>query len=114
MTFSKKKFTKKKNEIQSKIDEEAKILKQIKSQNDFLQAEYNTNKKDLDQVIQETQSKLKISQDKLDLAEKSVKHFTNQLKKKTELFNNMNNPDMLISIKNKIDKEKKSKKQYQN
>ena len=106
-----KEIHKKKNEIQSKIDEEAKILKQIKSQNDFLQAEYNTNKKDLDQVIQETQSKLKISQDKLDLAEKSVKHFTNQLKKKTELFNNMNNPDMLISIKNKIDKEKKSKKQ---
>ena len=106
-----KEIHKKKNEIQSKIDEEAKILKQIKSQNDFLQAEYNTNKKDLDQVIQETQSKLKISQDKLELAEKSVKHFTNQLKKKTELFNNMNNPDMLISIKNKIDKEKKSKKQ---
>ena len=106
-----KKIRKKEDEIQSKINEEAKILKQIKSQNDFLLAEYNSTKRDLEQVILDTKSKLKISQDKLDLAEKSVKHFTSQLKKKTELLNNMNNPDMLINIRSKFDKEKKSRKQ---
>ena len=100
----------KEDEIQSKIDEEAKILKQIKSQNDFLQAEYNTTKKDLEQVILETQSKLKISQDKLDLAEKSVKHFTTQINKKTELLNNMNNPEMLVNIKKEKINRKKTRK----
>ena len=94
----------KEEEIENKIEAEEKALRQIKSQNDFLKAEYNANKKDLDKVIVETKEKLKISQDKLDLAEKSVKHFTEQIKKKTELLNNMNNPNMLISIKTRNDK----------
>ena len=99
----------KEEEIENKIMAEERALKQIKSQNDFLQAEYNANKKDLEQVIVETKGKLKISQDKLNLAEKSVKHFTAQIKKKTELLNNMNNPNMLTSTRNRNDK--KTRKQ---
>ena len=97
------------DKIEYKIEEEAKLLKQIKSKNDFLQAEYNSTKKDLEQVIIETQKKLKISQDKLDLAKNSVTHFTNQIQKKTELYNDMMNPDMLVSTINK-DKDRKNKK----
>ena len=100
------------DEIEIKIEKEEKALKQIKSKNDFLQAEFNTNKKDLDQVIVDTQAKLKISLDKLNLAEKSFKHFTNQIKKKTELLKNMNNPEMLVNIKTKT--EKKTKRQGKN
>ena len=100
------------DEIELKIDKEERELKQIKSKNEFTQAEFDANKKDLEQVIIETKAKLKISLDKLDLAEKSVKHFTNQIKKKTELLNNMYNPDMLINIKTKS--EKKTKKQNKN
>ena len=70
------------DEIELKIDKEERELKQIKSKNEFTQAEFDANKKDLEQVIIETKAKLKISLDKLDLAEKSVKHFTNQIKKK--------------------------------
>ena len=73
-----------------------------------MQAEYNTNKKDLDQVIVETKAKLKISKDKLDLAEKSVKHFTALIEKKTQLLNDMNNPDMLVNTRKLV--EKKTKK----
>ena len=101
-------FRTKEEEIKNKIDEELKLLKKLKSQNDFLQAEYNTNKKDLENVIQETKAKLKISQDKLYLAENSVKHYTNLIAKKTELYNNLYNPDMLVS--NKVKPDKKSKK----
>ena len=97
------------DKIEYKIEEEAKLLKQIKSKNDFLQAEYNSTKKDLEQVIIETQKKLKISQDKLDLAKNSVTHFTNQIQKKTELYNDMMNPDMLVRTINK-DKDRKNKK----
>jgi len=104
-------FRTKEEEIESKIEKEEKALKQIKSQNDFLQAEYNANKKDLEQVIIETKGKLKISQDKLALAERSVKHFTAQIQKKTELLNDMNNPEMLINKNNKKFMEKKAKKQ---
>ena len=73
-----------------------------------MQAEYNTNKKDLEQVIVETKAKLKISQDKLNLAEKSVKHFTAQIEKKTQLLNDMNNPEKLVNIRKLV--EKKTKK----
>ena len=102
------KFRTKEEEIESKIDKEERALKQIKSSNDFLQAEYNTNKKDLDQVIVETKAKLKISKDKLDLAEKSVKHFTALIEKKTQLLNDMNNPEMLVNTRKLV--EKKTKK----
>jgi chromosome segregation ATPase len=101
-------FRTKEEEIESKINKEERALKQIKSSNDFLQAEYNTNKKDLEQVIVETKAKLKISQDKLNLAEKSVKHFTAQIEKKTQLLNDMNNPEKLVNIRKLV--EKKTKK----
>ena len=109
ITLLQKQMRTKEQEIEGKIKAEEKALKQIKSQNDFLKAEYNTNKKDLELVIVETKGKLKISQDKLDLAEKSLKHFTAQIEKKTELLNNMNNPNMLVSIRNKIDKKNRNK-----
>ena len=97
-------------ELEKKIYKEERQLKQLKSQNDLLQIEYDTNKKDLEQVIIETKAKLKISKDKLDLAEKSVKHFTNLIQKRTELYNNMYNPEMLINTKAKFI-EKKNRKQ---
>ena len=84
------------DKMNDKIDEENKVLKDIKSKNSFLEADFNSTKKDLENVILETKEKLKISQDKLDLAVKSYKSMTRELKRKTELIKNMNNPEMLV------------------
>ena len=92
----------KEEELEKKIYMEERQLRQLKSQNDLLQIEYNSNKKDLEQVIVETKAKLKISQDKLDLAEKSVKHFTSLISKKTEIYKSLYNPDMLVNTKAKM------------
>ena len=91
------------DKMNDKIDEENKVLKDIKSKNSFLEADFKSTKKDLENVILETKEKLKISQDKLDLAVKSYKSMTRELKRKTELIKNMNNPEMLVPIKPKIE-----------
>ena len=100
------------DEMTEKIDEEIKLLKEIKNKNSFLEADYNSTKKDLENVIVETKEKHKISQDKLALAQKSVKSMTQQIKRKTELLKNLNNPQMLVPIKSEENAltTKKSKK----
>jgi chromosome segregation ATPase len=100
------------DEMNEKIDEEIKLLKEIKNKNSFLEADYNSTKKDLENVIVETKEKHKIGQDKLALAQKSVKSMTQQIKRKTELLKNLNNPQMLVPIKSEENAltTKKSKK----
>ena len=101
------------NEMNDKIEEEIKLLKDIKSKNSFLEADFKSTKKDLESVIVETKEKYKISQDKLNLAQKSVKSLSQQINRKTELLKNMNNPQMLVPIISKNEENltaKKSKK----
>jgi Ran GTPase-activating protein (RanGAP) involved in mRNA processing and transport len=97
------------DEMNEKIDEENKVLKDINNKNSYLEAEFRATKKDLENVIIETKEKYKISQDKLDLAKKSFNSATREIKRKTELYKNLKNPDMLVPIK-KGDDLKKSKK----
>ena len=103
------------NEINDKIEEELKILKIYRSQNDILMAEYNATKKDLEIVVHETEEKLKKEKEKLELSIISVTSMTKELKKKEELYQNLNNPEMIVPIKEiKIDqnKNKDKKKNY--
>jgi len=86
-------------EINDKIEEENKILKGINNQNSFLQAEYNSTKKEFENVIEETKQKQKISQDKLNLAIRAVESMTRNIKRKNDLYKNLMNPDMLVPIK---------------
>ena len=86
-------------EMNDKIDEENKELKGIQGQNSLLLAEYKTTKKDLENVISVTKEKQKISKDKLELAINSIKSMTRQIKRKSELYKNLMNPDMLVPIK---------------
>ena len=95
--------------MNEKIDEENKVLKDINNKNSYLEAEFRATKKDLENVIIETKEKYKISQDKLDLAKKSFNSETREIKRKTELYKNLKNPDMLVPIK-KGDDLKKTKK----
>ena len=91
------------DDMTDKINEEAKILKEINGKNKFLEADFISTKKDLENVIIETKDKFKISQDKLSLAQKSIKSMTREFKRKTELLKNLNTPEMLIPIKSKAD-----------
>ena len=105
-------FREHEDNMNDKIDEENKLLKDIKSKNKFLEADFNATKKDLENVIIETKDKYKISQDKLNLAEKSYKHTASEIKKKTELLSNLYNPEMLVSVKAKNEENpKKIKRQ---
>ena len=98
----------KEEEINEKIEEELKQLKVFKDQNDLLMAEYRATKKGLDEVVQETQQKYKVSLDKLELTKKSVDYTVRLIKRKTKLFEYMNNPEMLIPIK-EINEQSRSK-----
>ena len=91
------------DDMTDKINEEAKILKEINSKNKFLEADFLSTKNDLENVIIETKDKFKISQDKLNLAQKSIKSMTRELKRKTELLKNLNTPEMLVPMKSKAD-----------
>ena len=91
------------DDMTDKINEENKILKEINNKNKFLEADFISTKKDLENVIIETKDKFKISQDKLNLAQKSIKSLTRELKRKTELLKNLNTPEMLAPIKSKND-----------
>ena len=70
------------NEINDKIEEELKILKIYRSQNDILMAEYNATKKDLEIVVHETEEKLKKEEEKLELSIVSLTSMTKEFKKK--------------------------------
>ena len=91
------------DDMTDKINEENKILKEINNKNKFLEADFISTKKDLENVIIETKDKFKISQDKLNLAQKSIKSMTREFKRKTELLKNLNTPEMLVPIKSKTD-----------
>ena len=91
------------DDMLDKINEENKILKEINDKNKFLEADFISTKKDLENVIIETKDKFKISQDKLNLAQKSIKSMTREFKRKTELLKNLNTPEMLVPIKSKTD-----------
>ena len=95
------------DEINKKVDEEVKIVKNCKDKNDMLIAEFNATKKDLDLVVDETKEKQKISLEKLNIAKKSVEFIKKEIIRKGELLKNLNNPAMLVPIKvdeNKIKK----------
>ena len=85
--------------INDKIEEEVKIIKQIKDQNGKLQIEYNIMKKDLDSVVYETEQKLNIVKEKVYLNTISISSMTKDLKKKEKYYENLCNPDMLVPIK---------------
>ena len=96
--------------INDKIEEERKKLKIFKDQNDILMAEFNATKKDLENVKKETEEKLKKSEEKLYIANISVETMTRELKRKKELLDNLNNPNMIVPIKdNNNDKNKNNK-----
>ena len=108
-----KEIYKHEEKMNEKIDEEKKRIKYYNEQNTILKAEYNATKNDLEIVLKETEEKLKKSQEKLNLANISIETMNKEIKRKYELYDNLNNPDMLVSIKedeieNK-DKKKSSK-----
>ena len=109
-----KKIRQHEDDLNEKIEEENKKLKDIKSKNDFLEAEFISTKKDLENVIIETKDKYKLSQDKLNLAKKSYKSMTDEIKRKNELLQNLYNPEMLVSINQKIDDKKVKKPNNKN
>jgi hypothetical protein len=97
------------DEINKKVDEEVKLLKKCKDQNDMLKAEYNATKKDLDLVMEETKEKQKISVEKLNMAKKSIDFIKKEIIKKGELLKNLNNPEMLVHVNIDENKIKKGK-----
>ena len=97
------------DEINKKVDEEVKLLKKCKDQNDMLKAEYNATKKDLDLVMEETKEKQKMSVEKLNMAKKSIDFIKKEIIRKGELLKNLNNPAMLVHVKVDENKNKKGK-----
>ena len=97
----------KEQEINEKIDEEKKKIKVLKNENDILMAEYKATKNDLENVVFETEEKLKKSQDKLDLANISVQSMIREIKRKNELIEKLYNPEMIVPIPIKEEKERK-------
>ena len=94
-----KEIYKHEEKMNEKIDEEKKKIKYYNEQNTILKAEYNATKNDLELVLKETEEKLKKSQEKLNLANISIETMNKEIKRKYELYDNLNNPDMLVSIK---------------
>ena len=109
-----KKIRQHEDDMNEKIEEENKILKDIKNKNGFLEADFISTKKDLENVIIETKDKYKLSQDKLNLAKKSYKSMSDEIKRKNKLLQNLYNPEMLVSINQKIDDKKVKKPNNKN
>jgi hypothetical protein len=97
------------DELNKKIDEEVKLVKKCKDQNDMLKAEYNATKKDLDLVMEETKGKQKLSLEKLNITKKSIEFIKKEIIRKGELLKNLNNPEMLVPVKVEDNKIKKGK-----
>ena len=95
--------------MNEKIYEEKKKIKYYNDKNALLKAEYNEIKNDLEIVIKETEEKLKKSQEKLNLANISIETMNKEIKRKYELYDNLNNPEMLVPI-NKEEVENKDRK----
>ena len=94
-----KKIYKHEEKMNEKIDEEKKKIKKYNDQNALLKAEYNAIKNDLEIVVKETEEKLKKSKEKLNLANISLETMNKEIKRKNELYENLNNPEMLVPIK---------------
>ena len=94
-----KKIYKHEEKMNEKIDEEKKKIKYYNEQNALLKAEYNAIKNDLEIVVKETEEKLKKSKEKLNLANISLETMNKEIKRKNELYENLNNPEMLVPIK---------------
>ena len=82
-----------------KIEEETKQLKVIKDENDLLKAEYNANLKEMNLALKDTEERHKEFLDKLNSAKKFVQSTLKEIKQKKILYENLNNPEMLVSIK---------------
>ena len=94
-----KKIYKHEEKMNEKIDEEKKKIKKYNDQNALLKAEYNAIKNDLEIVVKETEEKLKKSEEKLNLATISLETMNKEIKRKNELYDKLNNPEMLVPIK---------------
>ena len=82
-----------------KIEEETKQLKVIKNENDLLKAEYNANLNEMNLTLKDTEERHKEFLDKLNSAKKFVQSTLKEIKQKKILYENLNNPEMLVSIK---------------
>ena len=82
-----------------KIEEETKQLKVIKDENDLLKAEYNATLKEMNFALKDTEDRHKEFQDKLNSAKKFVQFTLKEIKRKKKLYENLNNPEMLVPIK---------------
>ena len=99
--------------MNDKIEEEKKKYKIIKDKNDLLLAEYNATKKDLEDVFRETEEKFKKTHNSLEMAKISVQSTKKEIKKKNELLKKLNDPNMIVPIKEVVrgnDSRKKSNK----
>ena len=96
---------------ENKIEEEAKALRGIKGENIFVEAEYKSTKKDLENVVAETKTKLKKSADKLGISTYYVKSLKDRIKNRSLHYKNLFNQSMLVKIKAKEDNNKKIKRQ---
>jgi len=82
-----------------KIEEETKQLKVINDENDLLKAEYNATLKEMNYALMDTEEKHKEFQEKLSSAKKFVQFTLKDIKRKKILLENLNNPEMLVPIK---------------
>ena len=82
-----------------KIEEETKQLKVIKDENDLLKAEYNATLKEMNFALKDTEYRHKEFQDKLNSAKKFVQFTLKEIKRKKKLYGDLNNPEMLVPIK---------------
>ena len=91
----------KEKDIERKIENEKKIFKKYKDENDLLKIEYNATKKSFDDIVNETLQKKKKSEDKLGIVQIAVNSKLKEINKKRDFLAKLYDPDLLIPIKDK-------------
>ena len=95
-------------QIKGRINEEKQIYEQIDMKNRKLKVEYDMNKNELDDVINNTKIRYKESQDNFLVAQNTLNDINKKLNNLKALYEDLNNPDLLVSIpiRNSISKRK--------
>ena len=98
-------------QIKNKISEETHELGKIEVVNLQLKAEYDLSKKEYEQIISDTNIKYRESQDKILDAQKSLNEINQNFNNKNKIYEDLNNPKLLVPIlKKEFSKKKSSRK----